>query len=519
MLLRPLPRTHLWWLVPLGYYAGARLGVSMAVMPEGIAILWPPNSVLLVAMLLARRRDVVPIALLGIAAEVAADLPTFSVAEALVFGVANALEATLAWALLRRWRFDLRMQSLADLRKFLLAGPLAGALTAAVIGAAAYTQFRDGHTGYLDFVRVWWLGDALGLLIFTPLLSSLAVGRAAPGADARAPMRVGRVDAAVVVAGAAVTAVLATSRSGALLGGHAAPVLVLPCIVYLAARFDLRATSAAVAVVALALAWATTHDRHPFGELPAAEATMRAQEFIAAMSLLALGLAALLGRLRAERQALHTANRRLDQLNLELEARVAERTARLDEVNGRLEQLAMTDPLTGLFNRRAFDAVAHAAVGNARRHRRPLALVMIDIDHFKAINDRHGHGGGDAVLRHVAAALQGLLRGADSLARFGGEEFVVLAPEADLDSALALAQRMGDALRVLAVPVHGTTQPVTASFGVTALGTHADDLGAMLHRADQALYASKRGGRDRATAVAPGGESGADAHAPPGAPA
>lgn len=246
---------------------------------------------------------------------------------------------------------------------------------------------------------------------------------------------------------------------------------------------------------------------------------MRAQEFIAAMSLLALGLAALLGRLRAERQALHTANRRLDQLNLELEARVAERTARLDEVNGRLEQLAMTDVLTGLFNRRAFDSVAHAAVESARRHHRPLALVMVDIDHFKAINDRYGHAGGDVVLRHVGATLQGLLRGADSLARIGGEEFVVLAPETDLDSALALAQRMGDALRALAVPVHGTTQPVTASFGVTALGTHADDLGAMLHRADQALYASKRGGRDRATAVAPGGESGADAHAPPGAPA
>ena len=517
--MRPLPRAHLWWLVPLAYFVGARLGVSLAVMPEGIAILWPPNSVLLVAMLLSRRRDVLPIALLGIAAEVAADLPAFSLAEALVFGVANALEATLAWARLRRWGFDVHMRSLADLRKFLLAAPLAGALPAAALGAAAYTQFRGGHTGYLDFVRVWWLGDALGLLIFTPLLLSVAVGPAAPIADARAPQRFGRVDAAVVVVGAALTAVLATSRSGALLGGHVAPVLVLPCIVYLAARFDLRAASAAVAAVALALAWATTQDRHPFGELQAVEATMRAQEFIATMSLLALGLAALLGRLRAERQALHTANRRLDQLNLELEARVAERTARLDEVNARLEQLAMTDPLTGLFNRRAFDAVAHAAVENARRHRRPLALVMIDIDHFKAVNDRHGHAGGDEVLRQVAAALQGLLRGADCLARLGGEEFVVLAPETDLDSAMALAQRMRDALRGLAVPLHGATQPVTASFGVTVLGTHGDDLGAMLRRADQALYASKRGGRDRVAAVAPVGGPGAAAHVSPNAPA
>ncbi|MFP5399090.1 MAG: diguanylate cyclase [Gammaproteobacteria bacterium] len=514
MLSRPLPRAHLWWLVPLGYFVGARLGVSVAAMPEGIAVLWPPNSVLLVAMLLARPRDVAPIALLGIATEVAADLPTFSPAEALIFGVANALEATLAWALLRRWRFDPRLQSLADLRKFLLAAPLAGALAAALLGAAAYSQFRGGHTGYLDFVRIWWLGDALGLLIFTPLLLSLALPGPAPRSHERAHGRFGRVDAAVVLGGAALTAVLATSRGGLLFGVHLAPALVLPFVVYLAARFDLRAASIAAAVVGLALAWATAHGRHPFGELPAMEATMRVQEFIAAMSLLALGLAALLGQLRAERQALHAANRRLDQLNLELEARVAERTARLDEANGRLEQLAMTDALTGLFNRRAFDAVAHAAVGSARRHHRPLALVMVDIDHFKAINDRHGHAGGDAVLRHVAATLQRLLRGADSLARMGGEEFVVLAPETDLDSALALAHRMGDALRALSVPVPGATQPVTASFGVTALGD-PDDLDAMLRRADQALYASKRAGRDRATAVAPG----TDTHAQPVAPA
>src|SRR5512138_1385299 len=130
---RPLPRLLVWLLVPLAYYAGAKLGVSVAVMPEGVAVLWPPNSVLLTAMLLGRPRDVALFALLGIAAEVAADVPTFSMQEALVFGIANAIEATLAWALLRAWRFDPRLATLLDVRKFVVTGPLVAASVAATL--------------------------------------------------------------------------------------------------------------------------------------------------------------------------------------------------------------------------------------------------------------------------------------------------------------------------------------------------------------------------------------------------
>jgi diguanylate cyclase (GGDEF)-like protein len=510
-----LPRVWLWLLVPPCYYAGAKLGVSVAVMPEGIAVLWPPNSVLLTAMLLGRGRDIPLIAVLGIAAEVAADVPTFSVTEALIFGVANALESSLACLLLKAWRFDPRLATLADLRKFLLAGPLLAATLAAAAGAAAYSHYRGGQTSYLEFLRVWLMGDAMGLLIFTPLLLSVTIGRVAP-VSRPAAKRFHAVDAAVVLVGAALTFMLISTPSGTMFGMHIAPVLVIPCIVYLATRFDLRVVSTSVAVVGVAIAYATAHGQHPFGDLPPREASMRAQEFILTMSLLGLGLAALLGQLRARQEELREANNRLDQANRNLESRVAERTAQLDDSNRQLHRLAMTDPLTGLANRRAFWAAAKGAVEIALRHGRPLAAVMIDIDHFKSINDQYGHAAGDNVLRHVAATLNDLVRGTDTLARYGGEEFILLAPETGLDRALTLARRMCEALRDRPLGVEGSTIAVTASFGVTALGGQGDDLDQLIRRADAALYECKCAGRDRAIALAPvGAESPAPARTLP----
>jgi len=500
--LQTLPPYVIWLLVPLCYYAGAKLGVAVAAMPEGISILWPASSVLLAAMLLSRPRHLPLIAVLGVAAELAADVPHFTATEALVFGVANALEATTACVLLKAWRFDTRFRTLTDVQKFLVAGPLVATLLAAACGAAVYTLVRGDQTPYLQMVRVWWLGDAMGLLIFTPLVLSLASGRDAPvpaGANRRGRL----IDAAVALLGIGVLAVLLFWRGGDETGLHVAPVLSLPIVLYVAARFDLRVVTSVVAAVGLAVAYATTSGGHPFGMLPAQEATLRAQEFILAMSLLALGLYALLAQLRERQRELGAANERLEQLKRTLEARVAERTAALDASRCELERLAMTDVLTGIANRRAFFAASRTLIDNARRHARPVTAVMVDIDHFKRVNDSHGHAVGDKVLQHVAATLAPLVRSGDVFARYGGEEFVLLAPETDVDSALALACRMGDALRERACVVDGLSIGVTASFGVAVMvgaDVH-DDLEQLLQRADEALYAAKHAGRDCARVI------------------
>jgi diguanylate cyclase (GGDEF)-like protein len=468
-------------LVFLLYLAGGWLGVRLAAMPEGMAILWLPNAVLLAALLRFGFARYWAVAAAGMAAEIALGWGTYSLAESLLFGAINLGEATLAYALLRRWGFDPQFGSPADLGKFVVIGPLACALAAAFAGGAVYQAFRGGETAYLEFVRIWWFGDGLGLLILTPLL----LGFPPFGAAERALRRPSWLDAA---AWAGLGAVLlfywldAGERGGALRFG---PVLVLPFVLLVAARLGRRWAALAVVIAGLGIALAAAQGRAPFGALAPRDATMLAQEFIFVMALMALGLAALLAQQR--------------NLQEQLEMRVAERTGELMRANERLAELATHDELTGLYNRRGLFELAQREFARARRTGRGLALVMADLDHFKEVNDRYGHLAGDEVLKRCAAVHAKLARASDLCGRLGGEEFLLLAPETDLEGAIALAERVRHSLREMD---EGGIR-VTASFGVTVLRDSDRSLDDMLRRADDALYRAKAGGRDRVAILAP----------------
>lgn len=191
----------------------------------------------------------------------------------------------------------------------------------------------------------------------------------------------------------------------------------------------------------------------------------------------------------------HT-QRELKRLNLRLETEVAARTQQLQNLVERLETYSYTDPLTGLHNRRYFDELLRYEGHQAQRLGTSLALAMIDIDHFKRVNDRHGHEAGDQVLAGVAATLNEHFRDADVVCRLGGEEFVVLLPGADADAAL-------ERLETLMVRLAGRIYwheghmlgPVTISSGIAAYPTHTTDPMALAGLADRALYAAKEGGR------------------------
>ncbi|MCB1824152.1 MAG: PAS domain S-box protein [Gammaproteobacteria bacterium] len=158
-----------------------------------------------------------------------------------------------------------------------------------------------------------------------------------------------------------------------------------------------------------------------------------------------------------------------------------------------LHRLATTDLLTGLFNRRYLLAVLETEIERARRHGRPLALILFDLDHFKQINDTYGHDQGDRVLQAVVAQVRGRLRRSDVFARWGGEEFLILAPETTGSDAVALAETLRAALHERP---RFDDELVTASFGVTAYQPE-ETLDQWLKRADEWMYASKRQGRDR----------------------
>jgi len=183
---------------------------------------------------------------------------------------------------------------------------------------------------------------------------------------------------------------------------------------------------------------------------------------------------------------------------LELQLRVRRLQGELREKNATLARLSTTDPVTGLRSRRFAGELLAIEVLRATRYRTPLAVLMADLDHFKRVNDAHGHRAGDIVLAGVGAALRGALRGTDVAGRYGGEEILVVLPQTDLAGAQVLAERLRQAVESVEVEVApGTRVRITVSIGAAALGGElrgADDL---IEAADGALYRAKEAGRNR----------------------
>lgn len=170
--------------------------------------------------------------------------------------------------------------------------------------------------------------------------------------------------------------------------------------------------------------------------------------------------------------------------------------ASFEAAQAELRIRAETDPLTGIMNRRSFFARAAEEIARTRRSAEPLALILLDIDHFKSVNDTYGHAAGDAILRLLTSTVQRQLRNYDRFARLGGEEFAVLVPGVSLQDALGVAERIRLQIADLILPILEGRR-MTASFGVSVL--LADDVAIddVLARADMALYDAKKGGRNR----------------------
>lgn len=163
-----------------------------------------------------------------------------------------------------------------------------------------------------------------------------------------------------------------------------------------------------------------------------------------------------------------------------------------------LQELALRDPLTGLYNRRFLEVSLERELGRAQREGRALSVIVADLDHFKQLNDSHGHDAGDEVLRAFGRLLGESFRRHDIACRYGGEEFVVVLPDTELGDARARAERLGAAVRRMQVPLpNGSLEMISVSMGVAAYPLHGESAEALVRRADDALYTAKRTGRDR----------------------
>jgi diguanylate cyclase (GGDEF)-like protein len=294
-------------------------------------------------------------------------------------------------------------------------------------------------------------------------------------------------------------------------------ILAIPSsLLIMAAGFRLWGTGHLPARV-FTIAWSTLlvsfvlASFNKFGILPRAFWTENIMQIGGALEVILLSIALAERVIEEKRQRILVEQR----LASSLEAEVLKRTqelnsalSQLETANAKLDEISHTDSLTRIANRRAFDIQLALEYKGARRNGNPLALVMIDIDRFKAFNDTHGHQAGDKALQEVAGILAGLAtRPGDAVFRYGGEEFVVLLKNTGLTGARVVAERMRTSIAESRIDLDGQTKSVTISGGIALYEPRGDQTTAtpddLILRADRCLYLAKQNGRNRIEADAP----------------
>lgn len=476
----PTPNLLSFVIFALAYFLSAKLCFLMATTSENITVVWLPNAFTLTALLYYRGQRYWLFIIAAVIAEALSEVSVFPWHESIILGLVNATETMLAFLILKKSGVSSRLDSLDDIAKFIVAGPLIGSFIGTIFGCLTI-QYYSPHTDhFFALVRLWWFGDALGLLIVCPLLLTLLHGKKQP------VQGFNKIDVCVSMLTLGLLSLIIFTKEVVLFEVFITPTLILPSMLYLAARTNPKWTAMGVFLMYLLITLLISLGRHPFGEVPISLAIVYAQEFILTLSISSLGLASLITHIRQNEKI--------------LEARVIARTQALNQLNSTLHTLSLTDGLTGIANRRRFDEQFALAWSHAMRTSQPLTLGMIDIDWFKAYNDHYGHQAGDDCLRQVSAILKAHLhRASDFLARYGGEEFVFMSAATDAHQASAIAHTLCNAFRTTPLP-HAASNigHVTVSIGVVTITPLAgDDPSTIIKAADQALYQAKAQGRNQ----------------------
>jgi diguanylate cyclase (GGDEF)-like protein len=441
------------------YYLAARLSLRLALVGGQVTPIWLPTGIALVTLLLFGTR-LWPGLTVG-AFLVNVPIGPSPIAAASI-AAGNTLAPLFAVFLLRKVDFRKELERLRDVIAIVFLAALLGMSVSATFGATIL--LLSGSIPAKDFVStwsVWWAGDAMGVLIFAPFLLSLRT----PSVQLDRPWR-RRAEAVALVAGTATIAHL-------VLRSHLKiEFLVFPALGLTAWRLGQRGAAIAALLTVGIATWAAVNGLGTFAGGGLSEKMLSLQVFNATVALLSFVLAAV----RSER----------------LE-HVAEQKRARDE----LVRQALHDPLTGLANRTLFMDRLTQALARSNRHPGTLAVMFLDLDRFKLINDSLGHSVGDQVLMCMTDRLRGVLRFEDTASRFGGDEFVILCEDVQSEQdAILIADRLALAV-AKPMPMDAGNVVVTTSIGIAVAKARTDTAEDLVRNADSALYRAKERGRAR----------------------
>ena len=441
------------------YYFAAKLGLRFAYINSSVTTIWPPTGIALAAFVLLGYR-VWP-AILG-AAFLANFATTGAVLPSIGIAIGNTAEGLLGAYLVNRFARGGRVfNRVRDILRFTLLAALVSTVVSATIGILSL--LLGGLVSWSDVPRVWltwWLGDAVGDIVIAPALM-LWIG-------VKPAARWTRQQLWEAIALTVVTVLVTFAMFGGVFPSRHYPLTVLlwPVLIWVAFRFGPREAAGAMMIVSFTGIFRTLDGVGPFSVYAPGESLVLLQVWTGITAVTSLVLAAVVAAQR--------------------------------ELQGTWRELAVTDPLTGLANHRQLVQALDGEIKRSRRTAQPLAVVLLDLDGLKQINDRHGHLAGSLAIRRVAEALLGSCRATDTAARFGGDEFALVLPETGEAAAWHVARGVSDRLATDAEKLN-----LSISVGVAVYPGHGDTVEALLNAADIALYETKERRKSRASGLAP----------------
>jgi diguanylate cyclase (GGDEF)-like protein len=441
------------------YYLAARVGLQFAYANSSVTTVWPPTGIALAAFVLYGYRIWPAVVLAAFLANLSISgeiLPSVGIA------VGNTLEGLLGSYLVNRFARGGRVfDRVRDIFRFTVLAAIVSTTVSATIGVGSLLV---GHLlEWQDAGRIWltwWLGDAVGDIVIAPPLILWIGVKPAPRWTGRQLLE------------ALAAAVVTTLVTFAIFGGvfperhYALTVLLWPALIWVVFRFGPREAATAIVIVSVVAILRTLQGFGPFARLSPTESFTLLQVWAGITAVTTLVLAAVVAAQR--------------------------------DIEGTWRELAVTDPLTGLANHRQLVQSLESEIKRSRRTAQPLAVVLLDLDGLKQINDRHGHLAGSLAIRRVAEALLGSCRATDTAARFGGDEFALVLPETGEAAAWHVARGVVDRLATDAEKPN-----LSISVGVAVYPGHGETVEALLNAADVALYETKERRKGKPAGLAP----------------
>jgi diguanylate cyclase (GGDEF)-like protein len=474
------------------YIAVGKVSLYFTTMDEGMSIIWFPNGILIAVFLLRPMREWVWIVLAIITAEIVTDLSNFTPLQAFQFALINLGETMLSAFIMQR--LCSAHKSFNNIRFVLLFIVIALAIIpsfSALLGAYVYHTQIEPQANFIAFWRIWFFGDSLGILFLTPLILLWFEHQ-------KKFLFTQHIFESILTD--ALTIALAFSLFSIGFTPSILPttpmifVLITLWIVY---RNGLRSGMMMGMIVSMIAIYYTIHHQGPFSIFNPVQNTLYIQEFIAALMTSTLFFGVFLRQMNETNSLLLQSNNALESLAQSLESEVLRKTAELQKANDMLMDLATTDSLTHIYNRRYLEENAMREIAHSLRHESHLSLIMFDIDFFKTINDTYGHQSGDNVLICISQSVKTRIRKDDIFARIGGEEFVILLPNTDIEQAIVLATDIKESIASLAIPSKNGSISCTVSIGISEFSTQFDGFGEFLNDADIKLYRAKESGRNK----------------------